>query len=658
MCGLQQPCLAQPIENSSPEIDLMNLSIEELMDIEITSLSKKKEKLSESAAAVYVITEEDIRRSGHTSVPDLLRMVPGLQVARINSNTWAVSSRGLVYGEYAHMMLVLVDGRSIYTPLHGGVYWDMHDVPLENIERIEVIRGPGGALWGANAVNGIINIITKSAKDTQGGLAVAGGGTNLKAQSFLRYGDKIDEDTYYRFYAKYFDRDAGRRIDGTGDESDGWGMYRTGFQVDREASDKDSFTVQGDLFYGDIGKVVQFNSLTAPTSVEKSGDFGVDGQNMLARWTRTYEDDSDMVLQTYYDRTRRRELTFDETRQTYDLDFQHRFGLNDRHEITWGLGYRLTADHINGTFDFALDPKAYQLNVYSAFLQDRISLIQDRLSLILGTKIEHNDFTGFECQPSARLVWNRQNGHTMWTSVARAVKTPTRFGRHSDTSWGVTAGIPTYSLRGYGDDGVESENVTAYELGYRFQPTKKTSLDFAAFFNRYTNLRTFEGGFSKAVNMGSYILVPYTADNKMDGETYGGEISGTYKAADNWKLNAGYSFLQIQLHPDSTSTYTSDGTIEGESPQNQFHLRSYLDLSESLEFDVGLYYVDNLPSDGTANYIRLDARLGWQIAENTELSLVGQNLLEQRHQEYNGSRGALVATEAERSFFMQLTRRF
>ncbi len=628
------------------------------MEIEITSLSKKKEKLSESAAAAYVITAEEIRRSGHTSIPDLLRMVPGLQVARINSNTWAVTSRGMAHAEYANKMLVMIDGRSIYTPLHGGVYWNTHDVPLESIERIEVIRGPGGALWGANAVNGVINIITKSARDTQGGLVTAGAGTDLKSQGMLRYGGKIDDGTYYRVYGKYLDRDEGRRIDGLGAGRDGWDTFQSGFRLDSEATDRDHLTVQGDFLTGDIGRISTVHSLTAPYAVEVTEDLDVDGQNLLARWTRQYADDSDLSLQMYYDRTRRREIVFNETRQTYDLDFQHRFWWRQGHEITWGLGYRLTSDRLSGTFDFDLDPDAYDLDVFSGFVQDRIALLGDRVNLILGSKFEHNDFTGFEYQPSARLVWNADAHRTLWASVARGVRTPTRYDRDVDSSWGVTPGPPVYAVRAYGNDDQDAEKVLAYELGYRCQPSERLSLDLAAFFNRYDDLRTFEGSFSDAINMGSYILMPFTAGNKMDGETYGIELAAVYEATDDWTLNLGYAFLQMQLHPDNSSTYTRDEGIEGASPHNQLSLRSYWNVTDALEFDLAAYYVDNLPSQDTAHTLRLDARLGWRINENTELSLVGQNLLQPRHKEFDGSNAALFATEAERAFFVQLRHSF
>jgi len=656
LLGLCAGAFAADPDPNEPE-DLFDMSIEELMGIEVTTASKKPEKYLATASATYVVTQEDIRRSGATSIPEVLRMVPGLQVAQVNSNTWAVSSRGFNL-PYANKMLVMIDGRSIYTPLYGGVYWDMHDVMLEDVERIEVVRGPGGVLWGANAVNGIINIITKNAKDSQGTLISGGTGTKEQGFGAIRYGGKAGETTYYRVYSKYFNRDDGSLVTG-GNGNDGWDVSRGGFRIDSDPSDRDHFTFQGDFFDGDIGQINTLYSLTAPLSQVVKGPFGISGGNVLGRWTRTFSDDSEMMLQMYYDRASRRERTFHESRDTYDIDFQHRFGLGDRHEITWGMGYRLTTDNTRGTFEFSFDPEDYRLNVFSAFLQDRISLIRERLALILGTKLEHNDYTGLEYQPSAKLAWTPDDKQTVWTSVTRAVRTPTRYDNHSKSSWGTTMiGPSVYSLEAYGSDDMESEKVIAYEAGYRVQPMDKLCLDLTGFLNQYSDIRTFEGGFGSAYSAGTYFIVPYTAMNRMDGETYGFEISGTYQAAKDWKLSAGYSFLQMQLHPTSASTSTADGGIEGESPQNQFNLRSYLDLADDVELDLLLYYVDNLPSDDVPHYLRLDARLGWRINKNTELSLVGRNLLDRLHPEFKDSRGASFATEAERSFLVEVVHRF
>jgi len=637
--------------------DLFEMSIEDLMDINVTLASKSQVKMFGTPAAVYVITAEDIRRTGVTSIPDALRMVPGLQVARMNSNTWAISSRGFNL-EYANKMLVLIDGRSIYTPLYGGVHWDMHDIVLEDVRQIEVVRGPGGTLWGANAVNGIINIVTKSAKDTQGVLISGGAGTEEQGFGTLRYGDKAGKETYYRVYSKYFNRDDSRLITG-GNGNDGWDVFRGGFRVDNYGSSRDHFTLQGDFFEGNIGKINTLRSLTAPLSTVVKTPFGVSGGNLLTRWTRNFSDDSEIMLQMYYDTTSRRERTYHKRRDTYDFDFNHRFGLGSRHEVTWGLGYRLTSDKTRGTFAFSFAPEDYNFNVYSGFIQDRITLVKDKLALILGAKLEHNDYTGLEHQPGARLVWTPDPKQTIWTSVTRAVRTPSRYDNHSTTSWGTTMiGPSVYSLEAYGSDDIESEKVIAYEAGYRVHPIDKLFLDFTGFLNQYTDLRTFEGGFGSAFFTGTHFVVPYTARNMMDGETYGFEVAGTYQAAKNWKLSAAYSFLQMQLHTNSGSTSTADRNVEGESPHNQFSLRSYLDLTEDVELDVTAYYVDNLPSEDVPHYLRLDARLGWKINDNTELSLVGRNLLDRLHPEFKDNRGASFATEVERSFLVELVYRF
>jgi iron complex outermembrane receptor protein len=633
------------------------MSIEDLMDMEVTITSKCEIKMFETPAAVYVVTAEDIRRIGARTIPDALRIVPGLHVASVNSHTWVVSSRGFSL-PYTNKMLVLIDGRSIYTPLFGGVYWDMHDVMIEDVDRIEVVRGPGGTLWGANAVNGIINIITKSAKDTQGGLISAGAGDEEQGFGSLRYGARAGESTYYRVWSKYFNRDDRVLVEG-GNGNDGWDVFRSGFRIDSDTSYRDHFTLQGDFFDGDIGKIDTRWSVTPPLSTLEKGPFGASGGNILSRWTRTYHDDSQMTLQTYYDRTSRREHTFHESRDTYDIDFQHRFDPSDTHQITWGLGYRLSTDNTRGEFEFSMKPEDYDLNVYTGFIQDRISLVENKLALFLGTKVEYNDFTDFEYQPSARLAYTPDEKRTFWTSVTRAVRTPTRFDRHSTVTFGTTQiGPSVFALQAFGNDSMESEKVIAYEAGYRVNPTDKLFLDFTGFFNKYDDLRTHEGGFDDAFFNGSYFVVPFIADNKMDGETYGFEFAGTYQASEKWKLSAAYTLLQMQLHTSSSSTSDVDRLIEGESPQNQFNIRSYCDLTDDLELDLMLYYVDNLSAEDVPSYIRFDARLGWHINDNTQLSIVGRNLFERLHPEFRELRGSSFATESERSFLIEVVHRF
>lgn len=645
--SLSPHVLAQPQDVNGLE-DLFELPIEQLMNIEITTASKTEEKLFNTAAAVYVITAEDIRRSGATSIMDALRMVPGLQVAQINANKWAISSRGF-NSEFVDKMLVMIDGRSIYSPQWGGVRWNANDVMLEDIERIEVIRGPGGTLWGANAVNGIINIITKNAKETQGGLLIGGGGTE-EGSGAVRYGGRIDNKTYFRVYSKYFSRDDGVRL--TGDSGkDGWDVLRGGFRIDSDLTERDHWTLSGDIYDGNIERTGKIYSLTAPISQPYTHENTISGGHLFTRMKRTLSESSDVELKLYYNREKRLERILSETLDTYDIDFQHRFALNDSHEVIWGLGYRLYDHRLDGSFSYSLTPRHRDIDIETGFIQDKISLIEDQLHLILGTKLGHDHFCGYELQPSGRLLWTPDSRNTVWAAVTRAVKRPNRHERDSMTSWGVfQIGPSLISQESYGSDRVDCEEMVAYELGYRTRLTDRLLLDVTGFANAYDQIAATER--IANITMPGYTIWPYQFGNNLDGETYGTEVSATYQATDNWKLNAGYTFLQMQIHPDGSNS-TRDAVIEGDSPHNQFHLGSYLDLQDDLEFDMLLNYVDNVPSEDVSEYVRFDARLGWHIAKNMELSIVGQNLIDKRHLEF-GSEAGQVPTEAERVFFVTL----
>ena len=641
------------------QAEFFEMSIEDLMNIEITLASRKQQKLFKTPAAVYVITNEDIRRSGASTIPDLLRMVPGMEVARINSNKWAITSRGFNQ-EFAKRLLVMIDGRSIYGPLFGGVRWDTHDVMLEDIDRIEVIRGPGGTLWGSNAVNGIINIVTKNAKDTQGTILVGQGSDIEHYLTAARYGGKLKGPTYFRVYSRYFDRDDTTCIDHAHTahaySNDGWDVLRGGFRIDSYPQEHDHLTLLGDIYNGDIGEATMLYSLTSPISQESSHDNKIEGGNLLGRWERTLSKDSDMKLQVYYNRDKRLEKKFNETIDTYDIDFQHRFPMTEQHELSWGLGYRLDRHTVDGTFNYSLSPRHRDLSIYSGFIQDNITVLKDKLEVTIGTKIEHNYYTGLEWQPSGRFIWTLDDRNAIWGAVTRAVRTPNRHDTDSTTSWGVfQVGPSVISQEAYGNEDVDSEKVIVYELGYRARPTEKMFIDVTGFINRYDNLMATER--TANIPKAGYTIWPNQQDNKLYGETYGVELSASYQAAKNWNLSAGYTFLQMQLRTRSSSTSTRDATVEGKSPHNQFHFRSYLNLTDNLELDCSLKYVDNLPADNILNYIRFDLRLGWHITKNMELSLVGQNLFDNRHSEFGEEQGQSV-TEAERAFFAKLTYSF
>jgi iron complex outermembrane receptor protein len=655
---------------SLSENELLDLSIEELMNVEVTTVSRKEEKLFNTPAAVYVITQEDIRRSGATSIPEALRMAPGVQVSRINSNSWAITSRGF-QNQFANKLLVLIDGRSVYNSEYSGVFWDVQDVMLEDVERIEVIRGPGGTLWGANAVNGVINVITKKAQDTQGTLLTGGAGNEEKDFGAVRYGGKIGATGYYRVYGKYFDRDGtsgnsagfpspphppggdlpapGGGTPDTG-ATDDWDMSRSGFRTDWETPDDDKLTFQGDLYYGEVGMTASRMSFPVSFDQEPADITQDSGGNLLGRWTRTLSETSDVSLQLYYDKVRRMESNFKQVDDSYDADFQHRFALDARQEIVWGLGYRFNTNSLKSRSPVTFDPETRRTDTPSSFIQDEIHLIPDLLALTLGSKFEHNDYTGFEYQPSARLQWTPDERHAVWGAISRAVRTPSR------TNNDIRVNMREQGI--LGNDDFVSERLIAYELGYRVTPSRSLSLDFATFYNVYDELATIEWLEAPGdLPPGHNRLDVY--DNKMSGETYGGEVAAHWSVTDNWRLSPGYTFTQMQLHIDRSSTDNRSDRDEENSPHNQFQLRSYLDLPHDLEFDASLYYVDALRGVDIPAYFQLDLRLAWFVAKGMELALVGQNLLDSRHPEFSSfTGGPQTSYEIQRGAYVKLTYRF
>jgi len=648
------------------ENDLTALSLEDLMAIEITSVAKKPQKVSDAAAAIFVITQEDIRRSGVTSIPEALRMVPGLQVARIYSNTWAISSRGF-NGRIANKLLVLIDGRSAYTPLFSGVFWEVQDTLLEDIDRIEVIRGPGATLWGANAVNGVINIITKKAKDTRGSLVTAGFGTEEKGFGGVRYGGKLGETgDYYRVYAKYFNRDEAVFASGP-DAADDWNAFRGGFRMDLSRQPDDLLTLQGDIYDGDSGLTMTDVIPVSPYSAIFDSDIDFIGGNLNARWQHTISSTSDLTLQLYYDRAEYQTAIIGQDIDTADIDFQHRFGLPGNHEIMWGLGYRFIHDDISSSFSTVVDPASRDYDLLNAFVQDEITLFPDLLRVTVGSKFEYNDSTGFEFQPSARLWWKPHERQTVWAAISRAVRTPCRAEEDVRITRQVLPSntLGSASTMGFltmvGSREFESEDLLASELGYRFETTKSVSVDMTAFYNIYDNLLTLEPGtlYLETADGSPHFVLPIIVANKMDGKTYGMELTLDWHPLHWWRVQGAYTWLQMQLHPDEDSGDTFSEKAEDESPHHQVSLRSLMNLTKNLELDVWARYVDELSGQGVDRYVTLDCRLGWEPVRNLELSIVGQNLLDSQHSEFNEELFVnSLSTEIERGVYGRITMRF
>ena len=634
---------AQNVVSNTPASSrpLTTLSLDELMRIQVTTVARRSQPVSEVASAVHVITHEDIRRSGVTSIPDALRLAPGVQVAQVDAHDWAISARGF-NDLFANKLLVLQNGRSVYTPLFSGVFWDVQDTILEDIERIEVVRGPGATLWGANAVNGVINIITRSAADTQGWLVSGGAGTEELGFGTVRYGGKISDDAHFRVYGNYADHDDSALSNG--DEAhDAWQLGRTGFRVDWEPSDQNDFMFEGDWHAARLLQVYTVPAVTGPA--EARDDNHVRGGHILGRWTHTISDDSDVRLQAYYERNERDTWVFEEERDTADLDLQHQFALGSRNKIIWGAGYRISHDDIPSSQLLSFDPDRRTVSLVSSFIQDEISLVPDRLRLIIGTKLEHNDYTGIEVQPSGRMVWTPTERQALWGAVSRAVRTPSR----AEDDIRLLQPVPTgqfATVRGSGS--LESEKLIGYEIGYRIQIHRRVFLDLAAFYNDYEDLRTIE----------PVAPLTFAARNRMEGETYGVEIAPRVELTDWWQLSAGYSYLQMQLHRESDSADVTAELDEGRNPHHQVFFRSSTDLPGNFEFDWTIRYVDSLPAVGVSSYVALDTRLAWRPRPNLELAIVGQNLLDGRHQEFESSFIRTQVTEVEHSVYGKITWRF
>lgn len=609
---------------------LKQLDLEDLMNIEVTSVSKRPERLNEVASAIQVITQKDIRNSGAKTLAEALRLAPNLQVAQVNSSQWAISARGFD-NVLANKLLVLIDGRTVYTPLYAGVFWDVQNLLLEDVDHIEVISGPGGTLWGANAVNGVINIITKSSRDTKGLFVEGATGSSLPGLGSVRYGGQFTDALTYRVYGTGFKM--GNTFDTTATGAkDKWSMIQGGFQLDWDVSHNDKLTLQSNVYGG------RPNPDGGDISLIARGD------NIVARWTHKNSERSDFQLQAYYDHTWRDfRNDFTEDLKTYDIDWHNRYQLGQRHVLTYGMDFRLMDHKVTNLELFAFLPGHKKLYLYSLFVQDEIQLIRERLHLTLGSKIEHNSYTGFEYQPNGRLTWTPGKRQTVWGAVSRAVRTPARIDR--DFTLSLAPGLPLIA----GSDNFESENVLAYELGWRIQPREDLSVSLASFYNVYDDIRSAEPG-PPPFN------IPITFSNGVKGKTYGIELSATHQLNSWWTLRGGYTFLKKDLSIKPGSKDLNGGTAESNDPEHQFLVQSIMDIPGGIELGAVLRYVDKLPLPHVPAYMGLDIRLGWKLTRFLELDVVGQNLLDRRHTEFIPSSPS--PREMERSIYGKFICRF
>ncbi len=603
--------------------DLADLSIEELGNIQVTSVSKHAERLLDAPAAIFVITGEDIRRSGATRLPEALRLAPNLEVARASASSYAISARGF-NNTIDNKLLVLIDGRVVYTPLFSGVFWDAQDVMLEDVERIEVISGPGAALWGANAVNGVINVITRRSSDTQGGYAYGNSG-NLERGYGARYGGALGGDGSYRVYGRFFDVFNTSRADGV-TASDAWGKGQVGFRADWGTA-TDGFMLQGDAYRGSLDQI----NLVVDENTHTSGN------NLLGRWNRDLAEGGQLRVQAYFDHTERDiPGNFAEHLNIFDVEFQHSLRAIGAHTVIWGGGYRYGDDRVTNSAVVAFLPADRGLRWSNVFAQDEIAL-EGNLRLSLGGKFENNYYTGTEFLPSARLAWKPLPERLVWGAASRAVRAPSRIDRDLFLP-ARTVPMPAPALDG-GPDFV-SEVVKVFEVGYRAQPSPYATYSISLFHNIYDKLRSVE-----PIPGGDTVL-----GNKMEGTGDGIEAWGNYQAARNWRLSAGGFFLRqrLRLKPDSGDTNVS---LAGNDPKRQFMLRSSLNLPDSAELDVGIRYVSALPNPSVPAYTAVDARLAWRLRREFELAVVGQNLFDPGHPEFGN---AAARSEMARGGYVKL----
>ncbi len=646
---------AEAVEPDPSILRLRQLSLEELLNLEVSTASKKEQRLADTAAAVTVLTGDDIRRSGVTQVPEALRLVPGVQVARLNAHQWGISVRG--FNEvFANKLLVMVDGRSVYTPLFSGTLWEYQDLSLESIERIEVVRGPGASVWGANAVNGVINIITKSARESEGGHVSVGGGNLDQFLATASYGTAVSDTTWLRLDTNFRAHDDMESLSGDSNH-DAVRSTTSRFRLDWEPSDTAEFTLIGGGQYGEFGAAGDFLDLSVPGYVYSEYQVITSNGNLLGRWSRRLDETSELDLQAYLDYSDIDSAWIEERRLNFDVEFSHRWRSADRHDLKWGVGYRLSSDDISTPGDtIYFQPTERSVNLFSGFVQDDWQIKPDVVTLTAGIRLEHNDYTGLEVQPTLRGLWKIAEHHSTWLAASLAVRTPSRAENDSTVNLSfVPPGVAHPTLPAVvaysGSDQFDSEDLWAFEAGYRWQPNDRLHLDLTGFVNVYDQLRGNRPGapYPNDPLTPTYIVVPLEIVNDTEGNTYGGELAAVLQATPEWRWRLGYSFLEM----DFAGSDSSD--LEGWSPKNQLFLQSLAQLGGNVEFDATLRYVDELSGPDIPGYVTADVRLGWRPRPNLEISVVGQNLFDSPHQEFESVIIGYSPSMITRSVFGKIT---
>jgi iron complex outermembrane receptor protein len=642
---------------SKSSADWGDLTLEQLVNVKVTSVAKGQTDLFTSPAAISVVTSDDISRLGITSIPEALRLVPGMDVAQINANQWAVSSRGF-NAQFSRDLLVLVDGRTVYVPSSSGVFWNSQDVVMEDLDRIEVIRGPGATLWGANAVDGVINVISKSADQTQGLLLSSSAGTSEQDSATVRYGGELATNLYYRVYAQRSDQDGFTTSAGQ-PAGDAWDSSQGGFRMDWEPPTQNVVTFQGDYYYSIAETPTDLVALAPPSVSFITGKEYNEGGNELGRWTRDFSDSAQLSLQAYFDHVEEGDGFGNLIQNTYDIQLQDRFSLGSWNDFLFGTGYRYQTVEDTPSFDLTWTPETQNIRLFNIFGQDDITAVPDRLHFILGTKLEDNSLVEWKVEPNGRLLWTPTGNQSVWVAVSRAARTPSLFeldSRLNAAAFATGPSSPPALVSIFGNPNNTSEELLAYEVGYRVAPTKNLSFDITGFYNVYDDLliavanpTIFETSPSPP-----NVLISSTYMNAGSGETYGVELSSQWHVLENWRLTASYSWLGTRLTPASGFS---------QSPQQQFQVRSYLDLPYHLELNGAVYVVGRSTGpiatgyDEIPSYVRADLGLVWGPRKWLEVGIWGENLLQSEHVEFS-SQQTDTLTDIPRSVLAKITVRF
>ena len=628
--SLPAPLLAQPAASVLTLKELKKLSLDELLMVEVTSVSRHAETATRAAAAVEVVTQLQVARTGATTVPDALRLVPGVQVSRFGGHSFALSSRGFA-SLAANKLQVMQDGRSLYSPLFSGVFWDGYGAMMEDIDRIEVIRGPGSTMWGANAVNGVINILTKDARDTQGGLVTFGGGSEERLFGAVRVGGTAGPSTHYRVYARFHDRDplilpGGQPATASPFET------QAGFRLDTRRAGGNHLTFQGDYFQNEA-------------EVAPDEDAANRSINLLGRWRRMLPAGGEWQVQGYFDRFERTvPRQMGDRRNTFDLDAQYRTRVGQRHDIITGFNYRLSSDHTDAGGTTQFEPRGRVIEIVSALVQDEITLAPGRLALVVGSKFQWDSLGGFEPQPTLRAVWTPAERQTVWAAISRAVRMPTRIDEDLRFVPNPTAGVVLIS----GNPDFQPEKLHAFELGYRVRPMNRLFIDATVFHHDYDDLRSLEPTLPAGI--------PLVQFNRLEATTTGAEVSVKVDVAPWWGLSGNYTWLRRRLLPRADSRDPNRGTLEGNDASRLWSLWSSMDFPGRITLDLMLRHVGPLPQPVVPGYTELDARVAWRASDALELALVGQNLLDPQHREFGPPSPGTA--EVQRGFYAKATWRF